>query len=788
MKIALCVIAGDNCFEKNIEKMLDSVKGKVDGAFISFNGEDEDVYKQLVVQCENRFDYGQVAQVPWTDDFATARNHSFRLAQEYATKSDWITWLDCDDVVPEETDFRQVAQEAESKKAHQVYMRYDYRFDAEGQVLWHHMKERIFRADLNWTWVYPLHENCVGPDGVRSYFSQNTIAHRRAEEEPKRERNKRIIAKWYRQEPDNLRAIQLMAHQAFAEVEETQDPNLAVEVIEIYRKYIDRVNNDDDDSYIANIQVGRLYRFAGRPEVALNVFLQGIKLRPEWPTAYCEIAESYVMHGHNKLAIQWARLARKAAVRDIQSFAPIMEADFEYRPLMIEGAALMATQEFEQAQGVFNRALAVKKNDPEARSQLNQAIDMQKLWEIEREQAPDAVRQKLWGSNAENSIAFITPSHYEKWDGDVLDSGGLGGTETAVVRLAREFAEKGWRVVVFGTPKHEGVDDHGIEWWETRRWHPDEPFRAVVALRIPEVFDTPMRDVGSKILWLHDVNIGQRREGADGVDLFAVPDRIVCPSGWHVGHIEEVYDIETNSGEIVLDWIPNGVDVDRFHKPDTLIERDLGTYIYASSPDRGLERVLDYWPQICEMTRAAGREPKLKIFYGWDNIDRIIASGAAHAPMLQFFKDRVIAKIDELYAIEPNIEWIGRVNEDELSRVMSRSGFMLYPANFMETFGIVFQQSLLAGCLPITTGLGALSHLLPEELVVSGADPDSEVFERLFLERVGSLLGMSDERRHVLSKVPLSEFYPTALKWSNIVEHWSSLIEEIESEQNEVAA
>ena len=38
MKIALCVIAGDNCFEENIEKMLDSVKGKVDGAFISFNG------------------------------------------------------------------------------------------------------------------------------------------------------------------------------------------------------------------------------------------------------------------------------------------------------------------------------------------------------------------------------------------------------------------------------------------------------------------------------------------------------------------------------------------------------------------------------------------------------------------------------------------------------------------------------------------------------------------------------------------------------------------------------
>ena len=160
-----------------------------------------------------------------------------------------------------------------------------------------------------------------------------------------------------------------------------------------------------------------------------------------------------------------------------------MEADFEYRPLMIEGAALMAT-------GVRGRRKAFSTGHLRSRRTTRGPVaakpgdrHAEALGDRARA-APDAVRQAL-GSNAENSIAFITPSHYEKWDGDVLDSGGLGGTETAVVRLAREFAEKGWRVVVFGTPKHEGVDDHGIEWWGDAPLAPDEPFRAVVALRIP---------------------------------------------------------------------------------------------------------------------------------------------------------------------------------------------------------------------------------------------------------------------------------------------------------------
>ncbi len=777
MKIALCVIAGDDCFEENIERMFESVKDKVDGVYISFNGTNTDVFERLQKTFSGMFEHGALAHAPWTNDFSVARNHSFKLAAEYSPDSDWLVYLDCDDVVPPETDFREAIEEAEANRAHQVYMRYDYKFDESGEVLWHHTLPRAFRADMNWLWIYPVHENCVGPSGVRSVFSEMSISHFRGDEEPKRERNKQIVAHWYRTDPGDPRAVQMMGHEGFAEAEETRDKKLAKEVINIYREFINLIDTDDDDSYIANIQVGRLFRIADQPSDALNTFLQGIKLRPEWPTAYCEIAETYVIHKHNELAIQWARLARKAGVRGIKTFAPIEEADYEYRPLMIEASALMSEGQFVEAFDIYEQVLALKPDDKIAHSMSEQAIDMQKIKDEETDD-PDSMRKELWGAEPDRSIAFLTAHHFENWDGRSLDEKGLGGTETAVIRIAREFRNAGWRVVIFGTPFKEGIDDDGIEWWKTRRWHPDEPFSVFVGVRLPEIFETPMK-AEKKFLWLHDVSVGDRRWGVDGQDLFAVPDALMCPSQWHVDHMRALYGIAPDDEEITFAVAPNGVDIERFVKADDdLSERDLGTYIYASSPDRGLERLLHFWPEIFRMTKEAGHEPKLKIYYGWDNIDMIIAAGSPNAPMLKHFKQKIIAMIDQLNEEFGGIEWYGRVNEVTLARSMKCSGFMLYPANFMETFGIVFQQSLIAGCLPITCSLGALPELLPGELVVSGADPDSEIFKDLFLYRLNELLQIEDDWRKDISQYPIAK--RKSLNWGEVFDYvWPSIMNDV---------
>lgn len=81
-----------------------------------------------------------------------------------------------------------------------------------------------------------------------------------------------------------------------------------------------------------------------------------------------------------------------------------------------------------------------------------------------------------------------------------------------------------------------------------------------------------------------------------------------------------------------------------------------------------------------------------------------------------------------------------------------------------ETFGIVFQQSLLAGCTPVTSKMGALADLLPNLLTVGGADPDSEVFTDLYLERFQKLVSLRPE-----------EMNPNVKDWEDVQLMWEGL-------------
>ena len=67
--------------------MFESVKDKVDGVYISFNGTNTDVFERLQKTLSDKFKHGALAHAPWTNDFSVARNHSFKLAAEYSPDS-----------------------------------------------------------------------------------------------------------------------------------------------------------------------------------------------------------------------------------------------------------------------------------------------------------------------------------------------------------------------------------------------------------------------------------------------------------------------------------------------------------------------------------------------------------------------------------------------------------------------------------------------------------------------------------------------------------------------------
>lgn len=775
-KIALAVIADDNAMKDRIDRMIDSVKDKVDALFVAFTGNDLEVAKQINNHVARRTNLkGQFRQIPW-ENFSFARNASFALIPQ--GEYDFIFWLDCDDVLPEEVDLQAACREIRARGAHAAFMDYHYKVDVERDVvLMSHQKERLFRSDIDWEWIYPIHENCVGPMGARSIKldpSQFYVRHLRSGEEGKRDRNKQMIADWFKAEGDREpRAVMFMAHQTFALAEDAptdaEKTVLYKTALKLYQRFISLMPANED-VYVCNRQCAEILRALGRYDDALNIDLQGIKAEPTWPSSYVGMAETHFQAGGYEDAIKWADLAINLWFDE--SLIPIHDRlEAKYRPMMIRGASLLALGRSEEAAASFEFALTIY-DDEFTRSQL-EAARQPVVIDTTHEDAK-LIHDRNMGARPEQSIAFFVPPTIEDWNPDLLSERGAGGTETCIIRLAENLADLGWRVAVFGQPgpwegrmKGSTVHPKGrVEWYRSGSYHPDEFFKVFVALRSCEIFDMKI-NADLKIMWLHDISMGDVRHSSLG-DRFSKCDAIVCPSPFHVEHTMKVYEYSVDPWSAKNHSIANGFDREVFVPEDE--SRNLLRMAYASSPDRGLPRLLDLWPDIAKRVPGA----QLDIYYGWDSIDAIIERGLPTAPMLAWFKQNTQQKIDKLIAKGHRINWIGRVDQATLAEEFKKTGLIVYPANFMETFGIVFAQAMTAGVVPVVSDLGALPTTVGEiadlGVVVPGS-PDSIEFGERFVSAVADAVNTTSDKRRYLTE------WTHYLNWNHIAREWEVMIE-----------
>jgi len=279
-------------------------------------------------------------------------------------------------------------------------------------------------------------------------------------------------------------------------------------------------------------------------------------------------------------------------------------------------------------------------------------------------------------------VAIFCGPGLEKWSPLQVDGDGLGGSETAVVHVAKGLCQRGMRVTVFA--EAEGIFE-GVRYRTHRKWAPEIPCWLLISWRHPEVFDHPTA-ANHNWLWAHDTDYGDRvtPERMAKVDTYAVV------SEWHREHTLTRYPFL--EGKVIV--VGNGIDPTRFEDPDET--RILDRVVYTSSPDRGLEQALTYWPRIMEIMPSA----TLTIFYGWDNYD--LMGGR------QDYKRRI-----RLLASQPGVVWRGRIGQQELARELAKASVLLYPGPhpFAETFGITFVEAQAAGCIPVTRDNGALPEV-----------------------------------------------------------------------------
>src|SRR4051794_38188046 len=375
-------------------------------------------------------------------------------------------------------------------------------------------------------------------------------------------------------------------------------------------------------------------------------------------------------------------------------------------------------------------------------------------------------------------IHFLDAQGWERWSPDAIERRGLGGSETALVRVAAALAARGHDVTVH-VDSFEGVVD-GVVYRLVDRWDPRDPVDAVVVSRLPELFDHEI-EAPVRAFWCHDSYYnGLTSERA------ARMTSVVVLSDWQRDLFARNYPPVADKLQIVRNGILLRDDDGRllYEGAERGFAERAPRCIYSSLPNRGLDVLLEVWPEIRRRVPAA----ELDVYYGWDVYDQI----AEHSHQLRGYKVLLYHLLDRAGGEEGGVFMRGRVSQPELHAAMARARVWSYPTGFPETSCISAMEARAAGLALVTTDLGALSEtvghdhgvLIPvdERLVQSRFDANQRLLERpnntaeyraAFVEAVSELL--VDEAAWTAQHARALDGVDT-LDWRLRVEDWEQVL------------
>jgi glycosyltransferase involved in cell wall biosynthesis len=323
----------------------------------------------------------------------------------------------------------------------------------------------------------------------------------------------------------------------------------------------------------------------------------------------------------------------------------------------------------------------------------------------------------------------------------------LGGSESAVINVAKALKSRGHIVTVFCQLPNPGspdfvpsgtVDDDGVRWASLAEYAQFVTNTEVDLLVVSRQFELLQIQHQAKkaVLWMHDL----------ATHSYTVPaiaglswnfDEIWCVSEYHKKQIAEV----TGYPEKFIRATRNGIT--RVETMDMgVIENQL---LYAARPERGLENLV----------RPGGIMSQLPDY------KLLITMYDNYPPHMMGYYEQLWAWAKAL----PNCEVLGPKTQAELRQLMRNSYAYVYPTNFEEVSCIIARECVESGLPMITTAKAAL----PETLAGCGVLlPDKDVggvsYNEAFVRAVRSL-----ERDSLRARMSLR----TDLYWDEVADQWA---------------
>lgn len=178
--------------------------------------------------------------------------------------------------------------------------------------------------------------------------------------------------------------------------------------------------------------------------------------------------------------------------------------------------------------------------------------------------------------------------------------------------------------------------------------------------------------------------------------------------------------------------------------------------IYTSSYDRGLQHLLEMWPQVKEKIP----DVELHVFYGWQLFDKFYKDN----PASMAWKEKMVEGLSQ-----PGITDHGRVSQPALIPELEQSGIWAYPTHFGEINCISALKAQACGCEPVVVNYAALKETVKYGRKVDGDIYDVETKTAYLNALVDALNNpMSDEKRE-----EMKQWVKDHYRWNVIAEQWS---------------
>lgn len=581
MKLALCIITeGDEKLEL-LKGAVASVEKYVQSVHITAN---QEPYEKVKEWCEQEgYDF---SYLKWNDDFGEQRNFNFSRAPKDV---DFILWMDSDDLIVGAHLLPDIAQIAKKNEYDVVFFDYWYgaKFDGEPSLETYveneltQKRERLINP-RKIKWSKRIHETPVPLDG--SNFRYTQVAYSKdypiawlhlggdrdmGEEKmmKKMHRNQRLLeaelADERKQgEADPRTLLYLM--KIYAEDDEAE---VLQKCIELGEEYLGKSGWDQERAVCLEL-MGKCMGKLGMHETARDFLMDAIKEYPYNPLLHLYLARAYFNLGDYRAMEFWMKLGMNLDLDETNtSMGNILELKVLSAELMLE-FNLRGKRDVRKA---YEAARLLNKINPTENNENNEKYmkEMADLdiatehahklldWckENKREDLiekiidnlPDQIKNlpfmvhyrnqyatpRIWEDNEICYFANFGQGHIEKWDGNSVQKG-IGGSETAVIKLAEQWTKKGYKVTVYGDPERE-TTINGVTYVPFYKFNQKDLFNIFIQWRHPVLAGK----VTAKkfIVDLHDVTHPSTFEGKmDSID------KIFVKSKYHRSLLEGIPD------------------------------------------------------------------------------------------------------------------------------------------------------------------------------------------------------------------------------------------------------